>query len=65
MKKFAFVTLLAAAGLVQVAHGDDAVTHKQQQADHGVITGIGVPPIECDEGYVPTPIGDCQPGFEP
>ena len=64
MKKIAFITLLAAAGLVQVAHGNDAVSNKQYYADRGGIMGIGVPPSECPEGTYPTPIGDCQPDFE-
>ena len=65
MKKIALITLLAAAGLVQVAHGDDAFFSKLQHADRGIITGVGVPPTDCDDGYIPTPIGDCQPEFEP
>ncbi|MFJ4385845.1 hypothetical protein ACIP02_16100 [Pseudomonas sp. NPDC089408] len=64
MKKIAFITLLAAAGLAQVAHGDGAVFNKLQHADRGIITGIGVPPVDCEDGYVPTPIGDCQPDFD-
>lgn len=62
MKKIAFITLLAAAGLVPVAHAHDG---EQPNADREVVTGVGVPPAECPEGTYPTPIGDCQPDFEP
>ncbi|MFJ4255388.1 hypothetical protein ACIP01_00355 [Pseudomonas monteilii] len=58
MKKIAFITLLAAAGLVQVAHANDAVS-----SEHG-INSIGVPEIPCPEGTYLTPAGDCQPGFD-
>ncbi|MFJ4457579.1 hypothetical protein ACIP1G_27350 [Pseudomonas sp. NPDC089392] len=64
MKKIAFITLLATAGLVQVAHGNDAVSSEQPQAVRAAIQGIGVPQPECPEGSYMTPIGECQPDFE-
>ncbi|MBF8670827.1 hypothetical protein IR012_23495 [Pseudomonas putida] len=65
MKKIAFIILLATAGLVQVAHANDADSSEQPQAGRAVIMGIGVPEPECPEGTYPTPIGECQPDFEP
>ncbi|WGV20023.1 hypothetical protein QIY50_22400 [Pseudomonas putida] len=65
MKKIAFITLLAAAGLVQVAHANDADSSEQPQAGRTVIQSIGAPAPECPEGTYPTPIGHCQPDFEP
>ena len=64
MKKIAFITLLAAAGLVQVAHANDAVFSEQPQADRGGVNSIGVPEIQCPEGTFLTPIGTCEPGFD-
>ncbi|RII77737.1 hypothetical protein [Pseudomonas monteilii] len=64
MKKIAFITLLAAAGLVQIAHANDAVNSEQSQAGRGDIKSIGVPQIPCPEGTYLTPAGDCQPGFD-
>ncbi|MFV3289798.1 hypothetical protein ACNFBR_13725 [Pseudomonas sp. NY11955] len=64
MKKIAFITLLAAAGLVQVAHGNDVVTSEQLQMGRGEVNGVGVPEMPCPEGTFPTPVGGCSPDFD-
>ncbi|MGY4527628.1 hypothetical protein [Pseudomonas sp. UBA4617] len=76
MKKIAFITLLAAAGLVQVAHGNEreeadtavsettASSTEQPEARRRTVRSIGVPDTPCPEGTYLTAAGHCNPSHE-
>ena len=79
MKNIALIALLAAAGLVQVAHAEKlhqanvvvsetsttaTTPSKKAQTDRVGTKSIGVPAIPCPEGTYLTPAGHCQPNFE-
>ncbi|MBV4491741.1 hypothetical protein [Pseudomonas oryzicola] len=76
MKKIAIITLLAAAGLVQVAHGNEpedadtavsettAASTEQPEARRRTIRSVGVPSTSCPDGTYPTGAGHCNPSYE-
>lgn len=76
MKKIAFITLLATAGLVQIAHGNErddagpavsettASSTQQPEARRRTVRSVGVPSTPCPEGTYLTEAGHCNPSFE-
>ena len=65
MQKIALIALLATTGMMQVAHGSNAVREGGIDAAIVVLFALGqVASIQCPKGTYMTSVGVCQPDFD-